>query len=510
MENASKRARWLKIILIPVVVELVLAAGYGFGVVWYAHHRAAVPAKKLAVKDDPDRTFRLKRADLILGLRMGGSVSASKKHKLSLQANYSTKLLSVVDENTKVKKGDVLAVFETDALLEKIDDLKTSLANMEKELVLAIENAKVQERGNEVDMKVADDRLNQAVSALRKYLRLERSNNRKNYDLKISSAETALTAARQNYDNKKQEVADAGVTDDAKKKENDSALRDLKNKIDTAENTLDSARVDRKAFKRYDDPIKLQRLYNELEQAKLNREKVRISTSSTLVQRNKQVDNLRSNMRRVRSQLEKYESYVPMMKLVAPADGIVIYADPDRRWGNPDVKPGMDVWKRLVILTIPEMNNLMVDFDLPESYRSRTKVGDRVIITPDSLPALKLYGKICKIATLPVHQISWDSASPKVYNSRIELDRQDPRLVNGMSVQIEVISRVIKNTLFIPVEAVFERQSSFYVYRRVGGVPKETPVSVGESNDNFVQITDGLAEGDVVYLYRPYDKKQTE
>ena len=255
MENASKRARWLKIILIPVVVELVLAAGYGFGVVWYAHHRAAVPAKKLAVKDDPDRTFRLKRADLILGLRMGGSVSASKKHKLSLQANYSTKLLSVVDENTKVKKGDVLAVFETDALLEKIDDLKTSLANMEKELVLAIENAKVQERGNEVDMKVADDRLNQAVSALRKYLRLERSNNRRNYDLKISSAETALTAARQNYDNKKQEVADAGVTDDAKKKENDSALRDLKNKIDTAENTLDSARVDRKAFKRYDDPI---------------------------------------------------------------------------------------------------------------------------------------------------------------------------------------------------------------------------------------------------------------
>ena len=164
-------------------------------------------------------------------------------------------------------------------------------------------------------------------------------------------------------------------------------------------------------------------------------------------------------------------------------------------------------------------NNLMcadfnidfeLNFDLPETYRSRTKVGDRVIITPDSLPALKLYGKIGKIATLPVNQISWDSASPKVYNSRIVLDRQDPQLVNGMSVQIEVISRVIKNTLFIPVEAVFERQSSFYVYRRVGGTPKETAVSIGESNDNFVQITDGLEEGDVVYLYRPYDKKQSE
>ena len=507
-----KRTRWIKLITLTVIVELLLAAGYGFGIIAYARYRAEAVNKGSAQlsKADPDRTYRLKRSDLILGLRLGGSVSASKKHKLSLQANYSTKLLSIVDENTKVKAGDVLAVFETDALLEKIDDLKTSYANMEKELVLAIENAKVQERGNEVDMKVADDRLNQAEAALRKYLRLERANSRKTYDLKISSAETSLATAQQDYENKKQEIADAGVTDDAQRKEDESALNDLKNKIDTAQNTLDSARMDRKAFKRYDDPIKLLRLYNELEQAKLNREKVRISTSSTLVQRNKQVDNLRSNMRRVRNQLEKYESYVPMMKLVAPADGIVIYADPDRRWGNPDIKPGMDVWKRLVILTIPEMNNLMVDFDLPETYRSRTKVGDRVIITPDSLPALKLYGKIGKIATLPVNQISWDSASPKVYNSRIVLERQDPQLVNGMSVQIEVISRVIKNTLFIPVEAVFERQSSFYVYRRVGGTPKETAVSIGESNDNFVQITDGLEEGDVVYLYRPYDKKQSE
>ena len=504
--------RWTKLIAIPAAAELLLAAGIGYGMIACAQHRAdkVIKGSAQVSKADPDRTYRLKRADLILGLRLGGSVSASKKHKLSLQANYSTKLLSIVDENTKVKAGDVLAVFETDALLEKIDDLKTSYANMEKELVLAIENAKVQERGTEVDMKIADDRLNQAEAALRKYLRLERSNNRKTYDLKISSAETSLAAAEQDYENKKKEIAEAGVTDDAQRKEDESALNDLKNKINTAQNSLDSARVDRKAFKRYDDPIKLLRLYNELEQAKLNREKVRISTSSTLVQRNKQVDNLRSNMRRVRNQLEKYESYVPMMKLVAPADGIVIYADPDRRWGNPDIKPGMDVWKRLVILTIPEMNNLMVDFDLPETYRSRTKVGDRVIITPDSLPALKLYGQIGKIATLPVNQISWDSASPKVYNSRITLDRQDPQLVNGMSVQIEVISRVIKNTLFIPVEAVFERQSSFYVYRRVGGVPKETPVAIGESNDNFVQITDGLEEGDVVYLYRPYDKKQSE
>lgn len=78
-----------------------------------------------------------------------------------------------------------------------------------------------------------------------------------------------------------------------------------------------------------------------------------------------------------------------MMELRAPVDGVVIYADPDRRWGNLDVKPGIDINKGQVLITIPEMSNLVVDFDLPEQYRSKVKVGDRAVISPDSLPGEK-------------------------------------------------------------------------------------------------------------------------
>ncbi len=502
------RIRWMKITILTAVPVLLAAAGYCWGVVYLAERRAdeqfAIRRGDTAI----DRTFKVKRDNLIIGLRLSGNVSASEKHKLSLQANYRTKLLSVVDENAKVKKGDVLAVFETDELKEKIDDLRISYSNQEKELAIAIENAKVQESSNEVDLKVAEDRLNQAEAALRKYLRLERSNTRKNLALKIATAETNLLNAKQDYEDKLKASKEEGVSDEAGEQQNQKALRDLQNKIDTAENALSSAQTDRKAFQRYDNPITLLRLYNELEQAKLNRERVRISTASNLVQKKKLVDNLRTNIRRIVNQLEKYESYLPMMKLVAPADGIVIYADPDRRWGNPDVKPGMDIWKGQIILTIPEMDNLMVDFDLPEQYRSRIRTGNRVVITPDSLPTLKLGGAISQIATLPVNQISWDSASPKVYNSRITLDEQNPQLVNGMSVEVEVISKVLRDVLFVPVEAVFENNSSFFVYCHRGGVPKEVPVTIGEANSNYVQILDGLKENDIVYLYRPYQKKQ--
>ncbi len=373
---------------------------------------------------------------------------------------------------------------------------------------MAIENFKIQESDNEVNMKVAEDRLNQAEAALRKYLRLERANTRNDLRQKINDAKIDLETAEQEYSEKKKSMETSGVSDEEAQQKNEKELNKLRNAIDTKNNALKDARSERKAFLRYDNPIKLLKLYNELDQARLNKSKVKISTASSLVQKQKQVDNLRKNIRRTANQLARYESYLPQMKLVAPADGIVIYADPDRRWGNPDVKPGMDIRKGLIILTIPEMSNLMVDFDLPEQYRSKVETGNKVIVTPDSLPALKLDGYISKIATLPVNQISWDTASPKVYNSRITLDKQSELLVNGMSVSVEIISKVIPNALFVPVEAVFEDNGKFFVYLQHFGGHKEVTVKIGESNDRFVQILSGLEEDDVVYLYRPYEKKQ--
>ncbi|MEI3001388.1 MAG: hypothetical protein V8T86_10875 [Victivallis sp.] len=151
----------------------------------------------------------------------------------------------------------------------------------------------------------------------------------------------------------------------------------------------------------------------------------------------------------------------------------------------------------------------MVDFDLPEQYRSKVKVGDRAVISPDSLPGEKFGGAVSHIDTLPVNLVVWDSSSPKTL--QIE-DQARPaiaeELVNGMSVQINIVTKTIPNTLFVPVEAVFEDNDRFFVYRGSLTGPKEVDVTIGESNDNFVQITSGFEEGDVVYLYRPYQKTQ--
>ena len=491
---------------------LLLIAGFCgvyFGV--YLPRKNAIQAsgKKTEKNDDMDRTFRVRRDDLVIGLQQGGYVNASRKHKLALQANHRTKLIWVIDENTKIKKGDLLAKFEVDDLLEKIENFEIELDNLTKELDLAKENYRVIVSENAAALQDAEEKLSQADDALRKYRRFERINKRDSLELAITEAEDALKTEEDAYREARDKQYEATSTQNAEEVRQ-AALDKQQARIDKAENTLTNAEDNFKVFRRYDHPSQLLRLVNAYDQAKLTLQKVKISTESKAIQQRKSMENLRRRVRWVSKQLQRYKEYLPMMEWRAPEDGVVIYGDPDRRWGNDEIKIGMDVSKGHILLTIPEMSNLMVDFDLPESYRSKTKAGDRVIISPDSLPGVKFEGMISRIATLPVNQIFWDDSSPKIYRSRITLDQQDPRLVNGMTVQLDVVSEVLKNVLFIPVEAVFEDDSRFFVYRNADGSPEEVDVKIGRSNDNFVEITDGLKDGDIVYLYRPYQKKQTE
>ena len=496
---------------IIAVMAFLLAVGGGSGAYFYFKTPGIQTGdgSSIDMKESTDRLFTLKRDNLVLGLQQGGNVNASQKHKLSLQANFSTKIIWVIDENSKVKKGDELVRFETDDLKEKINDQVLTLDGLRKDLDLAVETQKIQDSTDMAEIQSAEDRLIQAEDALRKYRRFEQRKTRDANELSIKQAEDKYAKAIEDYNTKRNEIAQSSNTDENKEAENNAILRNKLAEIDTQLNSLENAEKSRKVFLRYDHPNKITTLNNAVEQAILNLRKTKVSIESKAVQSLKSIDNLKTRIKKTEEQIQRYNEYLDMMVITAPVDGVVIYGDPDRRWGQIEVKPGLEVHKGQILLTLPEMSNLVVDFDLPEQFRSKVNLNDKVIITPDSIPSLKVPGKISRIDTLPVNLISWDPVSPKIYKSRITLDKQSDRLVNGMTVQVEIVTKILNDVLFVPVEAVFENRDRLFVYKQTmaGGIA-EQDVIIGESNANFVQIIDGLEEGDVIYLYRPYSSGQ--
>ena len=57
--------------------------------------------------------------------------------------------------------------------------------------------------------------------------------------------------------------------------------------------------------------------------------------------------------------------------------------------------------------------------------------------------------------------------------------------------------------LYIPLDAVFEKDGRTLVYRLVGGQPEEREVKLGQKNEDFVIVEEGLAPNDRVTLRDP-------
>jgi RND family efflux transporter MFP subunit len=476
---------------------------------WWWHGRRMAGGGGVVIH--PDRLFTVKRGDLQIGFSHSGTISALKKHKMAPEAGFNTKLVWTIEENARVVAGDVLMKFETEDLEIRIDDLALELSGSEKELAILLEERRILESTNLAGTRAARDHLTATQDAASKYRRLEGPKEMDQHALRVSEALRLHEAARNDYDKYVLDSADQTyINPTAEEKARQQELN-LKQAMDKAKVTYQDAVLDRKLFKRHTYPNTLTKLANDIAQAELELEKALVMANSQLAQKDNQITNLEAKIKRVRRDLEKHQGYLPQMQLVAPVDGVVIYGDPDRRWGNPEIQIGMDVRRGMTLCTIPDMSVLSVNFELAERYRSRVEVGTRVLVNPESIPDLRLGGKIEKIAPLPVNQIHWDQSSPRIYPSNIELDASDdPRLVNGMSVRIEIITEVVKDAVHVPIEAVFEEKGEYLVYVRDGAEPRRRTVQIGQASDSYVQIREGLEPGEVVFLYRPFQTKSTK
>jgi multidrug efflux pump subunit AcrA (membrane-fusion protein) len=92
------------------------------------------------------------------------------------------------------------------------------------------------------------------------------------------------------------------------------------------------------------------------------------------------------------------------------------------------------------------------------------------------------------------------------YTAEITIDKENGML-SGMSCTVLIAVTERKNSIVIPVEALNNTGSSYFVYTTYdeetntpGGMVE---VKVGIQNDSFAQITEGLKEGDTVWYKEP-------
>lgn len=182
--------------------------------------------------------------------------------------------------------------------------------------------------------------------------------------------------------------------------------------------------------------------------------------------------------------VESLEAQASDMTITAPFDGVIGYRQAEvGQWATAGQK----------LLTLVDNSHLYLDCDVAEQDMTILKVGMDLDVTIDSLGD-SVPAKLIYISP------SIDTTN-RSYQVRLELDTSSGMLRGGMFGRAEILSVQKANTLFLPKEAIVDNngKKSVFVITSDKKV-KKVPVHLGVSNDDFLEIKDGLSEGDQVAL----------
>lgn len=193
------------------------------------------------------------------------------------------------------------------------------------------------------------------------------------------------------------------------------------------------------------------------------------------------------------SEGEHVEKDARLMRL---SDGSTIKAGISGEVTDLDVERDDAVSAGQTLVSVADFDSMRVEFDVDEFDVDAVKTGTDAQITIDALD--------CEL-TLPVTRISktpHTSGDITYYTARADMSADDmPQgALPGMRVDVKVLGAYAPDTLMIKMDALsFDEYNKPYVLVQSGDEKVRRYVQTGINDGVYVEITDGLSEGDTVY-----------
>lgn len=194
--------------------------------------------------------------------------------------------------------------------------------------------------------------------------------------------------------------------------------------------------------------------------------------------------------------LEQIRDVLKGFTITAPKAGMVIYK---RNWDGSKIGVGamMSSWDN-VVATLPNLKEMISRTFVNEIDISKIKTGQKVIIGVDAFPEMQYTGEVTEVANIGEQM---RTSNAKVFEVVVRVNEFDSILRPAMTTKNMIITSVIPKSLFLPIECVHTTDSITYVYKASGQVRQQ--IKTGVTNENQIIITQGLTEGDEVYLSAP-------
>jgi HlyD family secretion protein len=255
------------------------------------------------------------------------------------------------------------------------------------------------------------------------------------------------------------------------------------------------------AMKARDNEIALEALRNRLKQAEQDLANRKTSSNAALAIQ-------RAGENRARTMAAIAQKSIDSMTLKAKTTGYVNLQSNtsgvfmmSTGMMLPIVQMGDTVRPGLAVAQIPDLQNWEVSAKIAEVDRGHLAPGQSVTVAVVALAGKSFPAKVTSLGN-SVGQ-PWD----RRFDCRMSLEQAAPELRPGMSSNLVITAEKLDNMLWVPSQALFERDGKSFVYLKTatGFTPRD--VTLVKRTESQVVLT-GVNEGDTVALSNPSERNK--
>jgi HlyD family secretion protein len=204
----------------------------------------------------------------------------------------------------------------------------------------------------------------------------------------------------------------------------------------------------------------------------------------------------KNSLERLQKVLALVEDKLTRTKIMAPFDCTVLtrpVSIGQAVAGTSGMNAGTEV------LTIANLNDMVINAHINQADVTRLKEGLQAKVEVEAVPGLTLTGVVERIAPQATIRNNL-----KGYSTRIQLKNAYGKVRPGMTANLTIPLETAANVVAAPLAAVFTEEAGRFVYVQTGEDQFEKrEVRIGVSDFEFVEVEQGLADGDVVSLVLP-------
>jgi HlyD family secretion protein len=476
--------------MIWAVLVLVLVGIFGFGA-WGLKHWVWPSSR-----EGDDILAVVTRQDLPIVVTERGNLESTRTiiAKCEVEGETGSKIVFLLPEGSRVQKGDVVARFDAEKMRRTVAEQDIKFKTADGKAKVAKEALDVEKNKAESEIAKAELALTLADLDREKYLEGD-------YKVEVDDKKGAINLAEREL--KEAEEKLEGYRVFVKKGfGTPEQLSQKELEVDRAKNNLDRDRAKLMVLEKFTRRRQEAELTAKAADAKRDLERTRGSSRANIAKAEADLDAALAVANLEKEQLDRARKQLEHAELKAPEDGTVLYAQL-RPWDSSTrIQLGGVVTYQQPVFHLPEMEHMQVKVKIHEARIKKIQVGQKAEIRVEASSSLVLHGTVTSVATLAASDVPWMSGGVKEYETIVQIDDlpADAGLKPGFSAAVSISVSRLSSVLTVPVQGVTQRGGTHFAYvATIHGVERRE-ITVGENNEKFVEVRDGLDEGESVVL----------